>query len=176
MAKTDEVSILNVAGEKINSATQETLAAVLALLQDGNPATEDTLVAGLAALVELLIAGLKAQNTEGAVVNPATEDTLALIKTALDPPSRIIVGTKAGVANGISLYGSVPSKYVWLGAPETNGVATNLAPVYVGGIDGQVIPIMPDNFEGICLHESDPSRIYIKSATGESIRFAIFQA
>ena len=93
-----------------------------------------------------------------------------------DPaPSSITSGTKAGSAGGAQLTTTVtPCSGVWFGAPETAGVATNAAPVYIGGSAAQLIPIMPENYEGIYIEIDDASKVYVKSAGGESIRYAIF--
>jgi len=131
--------------------------------------------ADLASLLALVTAGVKIKNAAGTAINPATEDTLALAKAAVVPPTSIASSTKAGSAGGAQLVAvSTPCKGVWLGPPETAGVATNAAPVYVGGSDAQLIPVMPDNFEGIYVEIDNANKLYLKSATAESLRYAIF--
>ncbi len=94
-------------------------------------------------------------------------------------PTSITCGTKtvAAAATPEALVAeSTPCKRVWLGARynAATGAALNTAPVRIGGVGGQTIPLMPSNFEGVTIDIDDAGKLYVDVAQdGEGVHYAI---
>lgn len=107
------------------------------------------------------------------------DETGALLVAAdVQAASEITSGQKTGTAGvAVALVAaSTPCKFVWVGARvDSNGNVQNTKPVFVGGQDGQVIPVMPNGVEGLVIQIDDAAKLYIKpGVTGQGVSYAVF--
>ncbi len=72
---------------------------------------------------------------------------------------------------------STPCQAVWIGAPvDSSGIVVNTKPAFIGDSSSQGIPVMPSNFEGVCVPIDDASKLYIKvGVNGEGVAYRILQ-
>ena len=89
-------------------------------------------------------------------------------------------GTKTlnAAATPEALVASVtPAFRVWVGAPlDADGNPTNTKPAFLGDADGQNIPVMPANFEGVLLGIDDAAKVYVKvGVNGEGVAYRVFK-
>ncbi len=107
-------------------------------------------------------------------INPATGSLLVAGETA----STITSGQKTGTAGvAVALVAtSTPCKFVWVGARvDADGNVQNTKPVFVGGADAQVIPVMPNGVEGLVVQIDDAAKLHIKpGVTGQGVSYAVF--
>ncbi len=105
-------------------------------------------------------------------------DTGALL-IRFAPPASFVGGTKtvatADAARKI-VTASTHCKHVWVGPRlDANGNPLNSAPVFVGDIGSQNMPLMPTDRAGIVIPIDDASKVYVKvGPAGEGVVYRIF--
>ena len=108
------------------------------------------------------------------------DETGALLVAAdLQPATEITTGTKtvASAATPEPLVATAtPCRFVWIGARiDSLGNALNTRPVFIGGAGSQVIPVMPNDVEGMVIHIDDASKLRVKvGINGQGVSYAIF--
>jgi hypothetical protein len=99
--------------------------------------------------------------------------------TQVKSPTTFTGGSKSVAAAATPealVASSTPCRFVWIGAPcDSDGVASNTKPVFIGDSSGQNIPIATHNFEGVMIQIDDAQKVYAKvGVDGESVEYRIF--
>jgi hypothetical protein len=95
------------------------------------------------------------------------------------PPSTLAGGTKvcanAAVAEKL-VAAATPCRAVRIMARvDADGNAVNTKPCFVGDVNGQNVPVMPANFEGVAIPIDDASKLYVKvGVNGEGVTYRIY--